>query len=244
MSSPAVRAAEDRIFATLKSMFSSWLGRVNEAVVGSAQRFGLLPDPTVVYAVAHGWNAGVQVELIPELTTVAAIGWSEAFQQPTFSSTSAHVLEALNTSRNLLQGIPDETHKFIVDDIIAGLSNGDSRQEIIASIQRTLSMTGSDRWTNRAQLIATTEVTRAANAGALAAAVQAERSLGTLLKTWRDSSDHRVRETHRQADGAELPLAQPFLVGGFPLMYPSEPLGPPEEVIGCRCDLSFRRADR
>lgn len=242
MTSPRVRDQESRIFGRLSSMFAHWLGAANTAVLSSARKLGVLPDPTAVYMVSGQWNQEVS-RLVPDLNATAAIGWSQAFDRPVFSSTSSHVLGALDASENLLQNIPNEVHDIIVDDISAGLGQGESRQQIIERVDRTLSMTGSDRWSNRAQMIATTETTRAANAGALTAAINAERELGTILKTWRDSSDHRVRETHQQVDGTEMPLMQPFTVGGFPLMYPSEPLGPPEEVIGCRCDLSFRRME-
>lgn len=242
MSSPRVRGQEERVFNRVSGALGRWLAKANEAVLGSARRLGLLPDPTAIYSVQMPWNDEV-ASLMPDLSAAAEIGWSEVNQQEVFSSNSSHVLGALVASQNLLRNIPNEVHQMIVQDIMAGLSKGESRQQIIDRIDLTLSMMGSERWTSRAATIATTETTRAANAGALAAAISAERSLGTMVKIWRDSSDHRVRETHQAVDGTELPLMQPFMVGGVPLMYPSEPMGPPEEVIGCRCDLTFRRAE-
>lgn len=244
MSSPRLRAHEDRFISLLRTMFSGWLGLANNAVLSLTRRLQSQPDPTGVFAVSSEWDRMVRNVAIPDLTAAAAIGWSEAFQQPVFSSTNSHIVGALAGSENLLRNIPGEVHAMIVEDLSVGLSNGLSRQEIIDRIDQTLSLTGSPRWLNRASLIATTETTRAANAGALAAAIQAEQTLGPLTKQWNDSKDHRVRETHEQIDGTRLPLMQPFIVGGFPLMYPSEPFGPPEEVIGCRCDLSFRRMDQ
>lgn len=244
MSSPRVRAQEDQVASRIRTMFGSWLVLVNDAVLGVARRLGLLPDPVAVYMVSNRWNTLVQEMLIPDLRAAAAIGWSEAFQRPVFSSTSAHVANALATSENLLSNIPAEVHQLVTEEIGDGLSLGESRQEIVSRIDVVLSMTGSERWTNRASVIAITETTRASNAGALAAAVQAERELGTIQKTWRSEGDHRVRETHRLVDGTEQPLMQPFMVGGFPLMYPSEPYGPPEETIGCRCAMSFKVVGR
>jgi len=49
------------------------------------------------------------------------------------------------------------------------------------------------------------------------------------------TEDHRTRPTHRTADGQRVPLAAPFQVGGFELMFPGDPAGPPQEVIQCRC---------
>lgn len=243
MTSPRVRDQENTVFQQLRGMFGRWLALANNVVLSPARAWGLLPDPTAIYSVQGEWNKEVAT-LTPDLTAAAAIGWSEAFGHETFSSTSSHVLGALAMSQNLLRNVPSEVHQYIVDDIVRGLSAGESREQIVSRINLTLSMTGTDRWDNRARMIATTETTRASNAGALAAAMSAERSLGPMLKRWNTEQDHRVRETHDQVQGRELPLTQPFQVGGFPLMYPSEPLGPPEEIVGCRCNLSFRRAEQ
>jgi hypothetical protein len=49
------------------------------------------------------------------------------------------------------------------------------------------------------------------------------------------TDDHRTRSTHEIADGQRVPLASPFLVGGFQLAFPGDPSGPPQEIIQCRC---------
>ncbi len=43
------------------------------------------------------------------------------------------------------------------------------------------------------------------------------------------------RETHEAAEGQRVPVGSPFIVGGFELRFPGDPLGPPQEVIQCRC---------
>lgn len=60
---------------------------------------------------------------------------------------------------------------------------------------------------------------------------------GFTRKRWVTRHDDKVRETHRHADGDTVPLAEPFYVGGYPLMYPGERGAPPEIVINCRCVL-------
>jgi len=42
---------------------------------------------------------------------------------------------------------------------------------------------------------------------------------------------------HVKADGQTVPWGQPFDVGGFAMMYPHDPEGPPQEVINCRCTM-------
>src|SRR5262245_38647961 len=53
----------------------------------------------------------------------------------------------------------------------------------------------------------------------------------------RTMRDDRVRTLHRPLDGQIQPAGQPFMVGGFPLSYPGQPVGPPEVWINCRCRL-------
>lgn len=242
MSSPRLRLHEDSVLARVVQAFSTWLDVIRDPVLVPARRFLGLPNPTGVFSGAATWREQV-ARLRPDLETAARIGWSEAFDRPTFSSTNSHVLSALDASENFLVNVPNEVHDMVVDVLGQGLNAGRSHEQITEDVNLLLRITGTDRFRNRAQTITTTEVTRAANAGALAAALQAQQELGVILKQWNNSADDRVRETHELTDNAEIPLNQPFMVGGFPMMFPADPSGPPHEVISCRCDLSFRRLD-
>lgn len=242
MSRHRIRQQEDRATTQMMVLLGSWLARVREAVLRPFRRLRTAPDPTGLYTTTHVWEAAVD-SFIPTLEQVARIGWSAVDGQSTFSSTSFAVTQALTASRNLLRGIPDEVHDLIVQEIIAGLTAGEGADQIAARVERFLSIDDNIHWHNRARVIATTEVTRAANAGALSAALAAEPELGQMVKRWNDSDDQRVRVTHRDVDGEEALLMQPFNVGGFHMLFPGDPSGPPHEVISCRCDLSFRRAN-
>lgn len=61
----------------------------------------------------------------------------------------------------------------------------------------------------------------------------AEETGEELERVWLATEDSRTRETHRLADGQRVGMDQPFVVGGFPLMFPGDPAGPPQEVINC-----------
>jgi len=57
-----------------------------------------------------------------------------------------------------------------------------------------------------------------------------------LKRTWNTASDSRVRDSHRPMDGQEKALREPFVTGnGARLMYPTDPNGPAEDTINCRC---------
>jgi uncharacterized protein with gpF-like domain len=56
------------------------------------------------------------------------------------------------------------------------------------------------------------------------------------VQTWNTAGDERVRESHADMEGQQVPLGQPFVSGlGNDLMYPGDPSAPAEDVINCRC---------
>ena len=54
-----------------------------------------------------------------------------------------------------------------------------------------------------------------------------------ILRIWRTMRDERVRPTHRVAHGQRRATGRPFLVGGFPLMFPGDPSAPIHETANC-----------
>lgn len=92
----------------------------------------------------------------------------------------------------------------------------------------------------RAERIARTEVLSAANKGDF---IAAEASGLDLNKKWKANLDGRERETHREQNGKELPINEPFLVGGISMTGPGDPKGGASERINCRCRLVWVRVD-
>lgn len=246
MSYPGQDGEENRISALVLQALARWLRRVLDAVLTAFRRFGIGPDPTAVYSTVPEWNDEVE-RIIPELLPSARIGWEEILPDSDSSlvSTDSYIQASLAQSRNLLVRIPEEVYHLIFAEITDGVNDGEGVRDIAARVERILDATGSERWPNRATTIAVTEVNRAANAGAYAAALQAERDEGVqMTKRWLDSDDNRVRPEHREADGQEVPLGQPFIVGGFPLMMPGDPTAPPHLVVWCRCSMQIRERRR
>jgi len=62
-------------------------------------------------------------------------------------------------------------------------------------------------------------------------------------KVWTAGIDMRVRESHAEADGQTVGLDESFTVGGVLLKFPGDESGPPEEVINCRCILTYEVED-
>tara|TARA_R110000787_G_scaffold118452_2_gene229295 strand:- start:128 stop:1123 length:996 start_codon:yes stop_codon:yes gene_type:complete len=57
----------------------------------------------------------------------------------------------------------------------------------------------------------------------------------TVIKTWQSILDSKTRATHVEADLQQVPVDQPFIVGGEQLMFPRAPGGSAKNTINCRC---------
>jgi uncharacterized protein with gpF-like domain len=146
----------------------------------------------------------------------------------------------LAMTQNFLVRIPDEVYELVFAEITDAVNAGEGTDGVAERVDTVLSYTGSERWPNRARVIAQTETTRAYGAGTLAGGMEQSRITGQLLrKRWDTERDTRVRVSHRDVDGQVLDLGMPFYVDGVPLMFPGDPMGPPETVINCRCDLTI-----
>ena len=220
--------------ALVLAALTRWVGRVAKKVMFPWARWRMLPDPSGVYSDTEQWNREVDVLVRWLDRRPAREGWNSVDQAPGYS-TSQFVQQHLSQVRNLLVRIPDEVFADIRDELAKGTANGDSTQTIAERINTILDVSGSN-WKNRANVIAVTEVNGAYNAGWYASAQRAEQDIGhPLTKRWIASHDSHVRPTHKEADGQVRPLLTPFTVGTWPMQYPGDKAGPPEEVINCRC---------
>jgi hypothetical protein len=149
------------------------------------------------------------------------------------------VASFLNESGNRMVRLPDEVYALIVSEVERGIQAGDDIPTVTQRIDQVLSVSGSERWRNRARTVARTETMAAVNGGAWRGAqLEAlERGDPAPFKVWLSTDDDRTRPTHKAADGQRTLLTEPFVVGGARLMYPGDPTGPAAEVIQCRCTV-------
>jgi len=239
----AIDAAEVDVLKYLLEAFAQWLKDVAERVLSAFRNFGLKPDPTAVWAEAPKWIDKVDLLLAGPLEKAVRRGWHLASGR-TYVSGNSFVQAQLAMTRNFLVRVPDEVYNLIFAEISDGVNAGQSNREIAERVDTILSDTKTARWRNRAQLIAQTETMRAFNAGAFGSAIQAQQiEQEPLVKEWLTMHDNRVRLSHREADEQQQPVMQPFIVGGYPLMFPGDPMGPPDEVIGCRCTVLVKERE-
>ena len=229
-------ADEQKLTGVVANALRRWLNVARAAVMSPWRQFQMQPDPTAVYSTQGQWNDEVET-ILSAIGQISMNAWSDATDVPPVSRHS-FIMAQLAETENFLVRIPDEVYNLIFAEITDGVNAGESREQIAQRVDRVLTYTDSERWPNRASVIAQTETTRAYGAGTLAAGLEQSRVTGRLLrKRWDTERDNRVRASHREVDGEVRDLSMPFYVDGFPLMFPGDPIGPPETVINCRCDL-------
>jgi SPP1 gp7 family putative phage head morphogenesis protein len=114
--------------------------------------------------------------------------------------------------------------------------SGASTEEILAELQEAYPFS-----LMRARRIVRTEVVTASNG---AAKVAADETGVQMKKEWISIIDKRTRHDHRLIDGAIVPLAQPFLVGGEQMQQPGvrqQDNGLPvsaKNTVNCRCVMA------
>ena len=120
-------------------------------------------------------------------------------------------------------------------DVLAQLSEGLNNGEGIDQLAERLQGLFEDTYKSRRQTIARTEVISANNKASLEAAKQA----GMTTKAWLAALDERTREWHAAADGQTVNMDDQFTVGGELMDAPGDPNASAENLINCRCTLTF-----
>lgn len=129
------------------------------------------------------------------------------------------------------QTIVGTLRKVLVDALLGAQEDGVGAQEAARRVAEAAGLTRS-----RAATIARTELhTAASNASRTAA-----QATGLdMVKEWGSAEDRRVRPDHATANGQEVEMDAPFIVGEDELLYPGDPAGSPEQIINCRCTAFY-----
>ncbi len=143
---------------------------------------------------------------------------------------SPAVQHAMAQSSAKLEDVNAFTRDAVSSSLREGLEKGEGLPDLTTRIENLL---GSNR--GRAQRIARTQTAGAVQTGRH----EGMKAAGVEFKAWITSGDDAVRPDHRQAGedyAAGIPINEPFIVGGEPLMYPGDPLtGSAGNIINCRC---------
>lgn len=137
----------------------------------------------------------------------------------------------LASARSRLVAIGDVLWASMREQLLTGFQLGESVGEMRDRIIETANIAAP-----RAETIVRTEVIGASNAGSF---YQMKATGLRATKEWLAVNDDRTRSSHRAVDGTVIDMDEKFMVGGWPLDFPHDPLAPPEETINCRCTLAW-----
>ena len=143
---------------------------------------------------------------------------------------------------NKARAIVKTTRDTVRAQIVIGIAEGLGTREIAKAIRDQITGIGQLNPQQRSLVIARTETHTAANyAGDAGVRVL---DLPETRREWLAVEDERTRITHSEADGQQVGMDEPFIVGGVHLMFPGDPDGPPEETINCRCVVTYEVIER
>lgn len=233
-------AVERDIRAVVWAALSDWLVQLARRVIRGDQP----PNLDAVWAMVPLWREAVEAVIRGEILKAIGLAFAKILGPDYRFAARPFVTAYLAEVRNRLVRVPDEVYDLVAGEVAKGVNLGESIPKLAARIDSVLSTTQSERWPNRATVIARTETIGALNAGrADAFRVVAADSDEELFNFWLATDDNRTRHTHREAEGQRVPVGTPFQVGGHDLRFPGDPEGPPQEVIQCRCTMLLVDAD-
>lgn len=234
-----VADTEEDIRRAVWSALQGWLVQVARRVLSGGR-----PDPQAVFALEPTWRELVLAIVRGQILKAVGKAFVKLFGPGYRYDQRPFVTAYLAEVTNRMVRLPDEVYNLVAQEMAVGVNLGEGIPELARRVDIVLSTTASERWPNRAVVVARTEAIGALNAGRHDAfRLYAAESDEELFQLWLATEDSRTRETHRLADGQRVPLGEPFQVGGFSLRFPGDPMGPPQEVIQCRCTSLLVDAD-
>lgn len=225
--------AERDIRAAVWAALSDWLVQTARRVL----RGDRPPNLDAIWARAPMWREAVDAILTGAIADAIGLAFDKILGAGYSWTQRPAMTRYLTEVRNRLVRVPDEVYDLVAGQISEGANLGEGVPKLTQRVDEVLSTTGSERWPNRATVIARTETIGALNAAKMDAyRVIVEDDPDTDYElVWLATDDTRTRKTHNRADGQRVPFGSPFTVGGFSLAFPGDPTGPPQEVIQCRC---------
>lgn len=210
-------------FVTLQGQITGELARVNQTA--AAYINDQLPD---VYALNYNYvGKGVQR---------AVKGYS-------FTLIDANTVKRLATKTDGLLpkrkvDVPKDklwNAKKMRTQVLQGILQGESMDKIADRMQTVTDMNGVSAIRN-----ARTMVTGAENAGRIDMMHRAAADGVIMRKRWIATTDSRTRDWHRDLDGKESDIDEPFHNDFGDIMFPGDPTADGANVYNCRCALGYR----
>jgi len=151
----------------------------------------------------------------------------------------AVVRKMIAQSQTFAREVNQTTWDHLRTRIAEGIEQGDdirAHTQTVRDVFTQFAADDVDGKIGRAEMIARTETARAWGAGSHEAAKQSGVIEG---KRWVAALDDRTRPAHMAAHGQEVPLDDPFVVGGEQAEHPAAPGLSAGNAINCRCSVIY-----
>lgn len=195
------------------NILADTLNKADKAATGEANK-------NIIHAYAEGMNE--------QLYEVEKYGIKSSFDLVSDSSVSkaarGRFMKAINLKKNTAWN-----RRRITSAITSSILRGDSIPQVAKALLPIVN--GNKR---SALLNARTWVNSARNGGHYEQAERLDKAGIRMKKIWLSAGDDRVRDSHRELDGEERYIDEPFSNGG---MYPADPSLDAEEYYNCRCTV-------
>lgn len=227
------RRYEKQVYAALKKQLQPYLDAIKQAPANINQFDLITPAPLA--------------DVLENLYVTAGVAYAEAMYnaiQPPIKATKEQLRAgwrdfmrrfAVTNLTGVLIDI-NKTSKDIIERIV---SNGLREGQGIPDIARSIEQSVAGIFTNRAKLIARTEMVKATNTAAMQSAATSD---FMYEKKWVPATDNRTREDHLiMINKPYIPFEQPFIVGGYEMDRPGDgTTAPASQICNCRCKVVFR----
>jgi len=181
------------------------------------------------------WNKGSELVSSALRTGGLGIGQIGLMGHINISISSLDALK--DYSNSYLEKLFGDTWFQIKGEINLGILGAKTPQEVSASIGTTIDKGKFANIALRAETITETEMGRIFSEATQFRMNEAMQHVEGLEKQWIHAGHPRApRLSHMAASGQHVPVDQPFMVDGIPMMFPRSPDAPLSEVIHCGCD--------
>lgn len=242
-----VAVGERTIYDDYYARLAAWL-----VFAGQATMAGVVPNPDAILNLAPRWVQSMTDFVHTSIAEMVGKAYVKVFGPGFRYDDRPFVVDYLARARNRLVEVPAQTYTLITSQVAEGALAGESIAKIRDRVRDSFDVSDTPYWQNRPTVVARTEVVSALNAGRQGAFTEVSFDLGEpfekgWLATMAGAAAQRTRPSHRAADigtpetGQRVPLGSPFIIGGFPGMFPGAPELPAEEAIQCRCTMIILR---
>lgn len=175
-----IAETEEDIRSAVWAALQGWLVSVARRVLRNER-----PDPDAVFALVPAWREVVHAIVRGQVLKAVGLAFVRMFGPGYSYDQRAFITAYLAEVENRLVRVADEVYDLVASEMAVGVNLGEGVDKLAARVDSVLSTTGSERWPNRAVVVARTEAIGAMNAGRFEAfRVFASEEDGELEQMW------------------------------------------------------------